>query len=114
MEIRSGRQREAAEIVRYKKAAAVGRLLLGELDGPMEAITIEHYIEKARKELLSERMPHGILCAVRLRNSVGATSKMWSLKTLSNYTTCFLNTTAIGFFPLRTSSETSADLEVEC
>jgi hypothetical protein len=55
MEIRSGRQREAAEIVRYKKAAAVGRLLLGELDGPMEAITINHYLEKARKELLSER-----------------------------------------------------------
>ena len=55
MEIRSGRQREAAEIVRYKKAAAVGRLLLGELDGPMEAIAIEHYIEKARKELLFER-----------------------------------------------------------
>lgn len=55
MEIKSGRQREAAEIVRYKKAAAVGRLLLGELDGPMDAITTEQYLKKTRKELLSER-----------------------------------------------------------
>jgi hypothetical protein len=55
MEIKSGRQREAAEIVHYKKAAAVGRLLLGELDGPMDAIAIEQYLKKTRKELLSER-----------------------------------------------------------
>jgi hypothetical protein len=44
MDIRSGRRREASEIVQYKKAAAVGHLLLGELDGPMEAITIEQYL----------------------------------------------------------------------
>jgi hypothetical protein len=55
MEIKSGRQREAAEIVHYRKAAAVGRLLLGELDGPMEAIATEQYLEKPRKELLSDR-----------------------------------------------------------
>ena len=114
MEIRSGRQREAAEIVRYKKAAAVGRLLLGELDGPMEAIRSSTTLRRLAKNCCLKEMPHGILCAVRLRNSVGTTSKMWSLKTLSNYTTCFLNIIAIGFFPLRTSSETSADLEVEC
>jgi hypothetical protein len=44
MDIRSGRRREASEIVQCKKAAAVGRLLLGELDGPMEPITIEQYL----------------------------------------------------------------------
>ena len=44
MDIRSGRRREASEIVQYKKTAAVGHLLLGELDGPMEAITIEQYL----------------------------------------------------------------------
>ncbi len=35
----SGREREAAEIVRYKLAAAVGRLLLGEFDGPLKCET---------------------------------------------------------------------------
>jgi hypothetical protein len=55
VEFTSGRQREAAEIVHYKKAAAVGRLLLGELNGPMEAITTEQYLKKTRKELLSDR-----------------------------------------------------------
>lgn len=55
MEVKSGRQREAAEIVHYKKAAAVGRLLLGELDGPMDAIAIEQYLKKTRRELVSER-----------------------------------------------------------
>jgi hypothetical protein len=44
MDIRSGRRREASEIVQYKKAAAVGHLLLRELDSPMEAITIEQYL----------------------------------------------------------------------
>ena len=44
MDIRSGRRREASEIVQYKKAAAAGRLLLGELDDPMEVITIEQYL----------------------------------------------------------------------
>jgi hypothetical protein len=55
MDSRSGRQREATEIVRHKKAAAVGRLLLGELDGPMEAISIDQYLKKPRKDLVSER-----------------------------------------------------------
>lgn len=51
----SGREREAAEIVRYKRAAAVGRLLLGELDSPMEPIFIEQYLDKPRKDLKTER-----------------------------------------------------------
>jgi|SRR5271157_63751 len=55
MEIRSGRQREASEIVRYKKAAAVGRLLLGELDDPMEPISIDQYVGKPRRDLVSQR-----------------------------------------------------------
>lgn len=55
METRSGRQREAAEVVRYKKAAAVGRLLLGELNGPMPSFIIEEYLAKPRKDLISER-----------------------------------------------------------
>ena len=55
MEIRSGRQREASEIVRYKKAAAVGRLLLGELDDPMEPISVDQYIGKPRRDLVSQR-----------------------------------------------------------
>ena len=55
MQTKTGRQREAAEVVMYKKAAAVGRLLLGELDGPMDSITEEQYVEKVRKELLLER-----------------------------------------------------------
>lgn len=51
----SGREREAAEIVRYKRAAAVGRLLLGELDGPMEPIFIEQHLGRPRKDLKAER-----------------------------------------------------------
>lgn len=53
--MRSGREREATEIVQVKKAAAVGRLLLGELDGPMEAITVDEYLAKPRRELILER-----------------------------------------------------------
>lgn len=52
---KSGREREALEIVRYKKAALVGRLLLGELDAPLDAITVEDFIRRPRKELISER-----------------------------------------------------------
>lgn len=51
MDTRSGRQREAAEVTRYKKAAAVGRLLLGELNGPMESISVDQYVAKPRREL---------------------------------------------------------------
>jgi len=51
----SGREREASEIVRYKRAAVVGRLLLGELDGPMEPIFVEQYLDKPRRDLKAER-----------------------------------------------------------
>ncbi|GAB4536497.1 MAG: hypothetical protein Kow0063_22110 [Anaerolineae bacterium] len=51
----SGRQREAAEIVRYKRAAAVGQLLLGELDGPMEPIFVKQYLYRPRRDLKTER-----------------------------------------------------------
>ncbi len=51
----SGREREAAEIVRYKRAAAVGRLLLGELNAPMEPIFVEQYLDRPRKDLKAER-----------------------------------------------------------
>lgn len=51
----TGREREAAEIVRFKRAAAVGRLLLGELDGPMDPIFIEQYADRPRKDLKAER-----------------------------------------------------------
>jgi hypothetical protein len=51
----SGREREASEIVRYKRAAAVGRLLLGELNDPMEAILIEQYLNRPRRDLKAER-----------------------------------------------------------
>lgn len=51
----SGREREAAEIVRYKRAAAVGQLLLGELDGPMEPIFVEQYLDRPRRDLKAER-----------------------------------------------------------
>lgn len=51
----SGRKREAEEIVLYKRAAAVGLLLLGDLDGPMDSISIEQYLNKPRKYLRAER-----------------------------------------------------------
>lgn len=53
--MKSGRERYVAEIVRFKKAALVGRLLLGELGGPMEAISEHEYWKKPRKELVAER-----------------------------------------------------------
>jgi hypothetical protein len=51
----SGRQREAKEIVRLKRAAVVGRLMLGELNEQMESIFVEQYIHKSRRELKEER-----------------------------------------------------------
>lgn len=51
----SGREREAYEIVRFERAAEVGRLLLGELNGPMEPIFVELYVDKPRKELRARR-----------------------------------------------------------
>lgn len=55
MATKTGREREALEIVRYKKAALVGQLLLAELSGPMRPISVEEYVRKPRKELISER-----------------------------------------------------------
>lgn len=55
MDMKSGRAREASEIVRYKKAALVGRLMLGQLDGPMDAVSVEEFLRKPRKELIAER-----------------------------------------------------------
>lgn len=52
--IEQGRAREAAEIVRLRRAAAVGQLMLGELDGPLKDIRIERYLAKPRRELKAE------------------------------------------------------------
>lgn len=51
----SGREREAREIVRYLRAAEVGRLMLGELQGPMKWIFYDQYLDKPRKELQAQR-----------------------------------------------------------
>lgn len=51
----TGREREAAEIVRFKRAAAVGKLLLGELDGPLDPIFVEQFVDRPRKDLKSDR-----------------------------------------------------------
>jgi len=50
----SGRHREAAEVVRLRRAAAVGRLMLGELEAPLELIHHEDYASKPRRELKAE------------------------------------------------------------
>jgi len=50
----SGRSREAAEVVRLRRAAAVGRLMLGELKAPLELIRHEDYALKPRRELKAE------------------------------------------------------------
>lgn len=52
--IESGREREAAEVVRLRRAAAVGRLMLGELDAPLTPIRLEDYTSKPRRELKAE------------------------------------------------------------
>ena len=49
-----GRAREASEIVRLRRAAAVGRLMLGELHAPLDRIEHEHYVAKPRRELKAE------------------------------------------------------------
>lgn len=51
----SGREREAREIVKYQRAAEVGRLMLGELRGPMEWFFYDQYIDKPRRELQDRR-----------------------------------------------------------
>lgn len=50
----SGRHREAAEIVRLRRAVAVGRLMRGDLDVPLEVIRQEDYVSKPRQELKAE------------------------------------------------------------
>ena len=52
--VMQGREKEVAEIVRLKRAAAVGRLMLGELDGPLPAIDLEDYAHIPRRELREE------------------------------------------------------------
>lgn len=52
--IESGRTREAAEVVRLRRAAAVGQLMLGELDTPLTPIRLEEYASKPRRELKAE------------------------------------------------------------
>jgi hypothetical protein len=50
-----GREAEIAEIVKMRRAAEVGRLLLGELDGPLAPIFAEGYATKTRVEIRAER-----------------------------------------------------------
>jgi len=52
--IDQGRIREASEIVRLRRAAAVGRLMLGEMNAPLEEIRREDYLAKPRRELKAE------------------------------------------------------------
>src|SRR5712691_5285812 len=47
----TGRAREASELVKLKRAAQVGRLMLGELNRPMEAIHEQDLLRQPRKEL---------------------------------------------------------------
>lgn len=51
----AGRSREVDEILLWKRAALVGRLLLGELNAPMQAILPSTYLAKPRHELKRER-----------------------------------------------------------
>ena len=52
----SGREREANEIVTLLRAAEVGRLMLGELDGPMKWIYYDQYLDKPRREIQAEKV----------------------------------------------------------
>jgi hypothetical protein len=45
------RESEVAEIVKFERAAQVGQLLLGQLDGPMRPIFHDQYINNPRREL---------------------------------------------------------------
>ncbi|MFM2415425.1 MAG: hypothetical protein RL385_148 [Pseudomonadota bacterium] len=51
VERKLGRDREVDEVVRLKRAAQVGRLLLGELNGAMEEISPERFSALPRSEL---------------------------------------------------------------
>lgn len=52
---KSGRKREAGEVVKYQRAAEVGRLMLGELISPMKWIFYDQYLDKPRRELQEQR-----------------------------------------------------------
>ena len=54
MKADQGRHREAEEIVRLRRAAAVGRLMLGELNAPLEQIELGDFLVKSRRELKQE------------------------------------------------------------
>lgn len=47
----TGRAREASELVKLKRAAQVGRLMLGELNRPLKAIHEQDLLSQPRKEL---------------------------------------------------------------
>lgn len=49
-----GRETEVTEIVRHRRAAEVGRLLLGELHQPLTEIIPENYLSKPRAEIKTE------------------------------------------------------------
>jgi hypothetical protein len=49
-----GRYREAFDIVRLKRAAEVGRLMLGQLDASLKEIRQDLYVDKPRRELKAE------------------------------------------------------------
>jgi len=53
--VHQGRDREAAEIVRLRRAAEVGRLMLGELNEPLRPIREADAVARNRRELKAER-----------------------------------------------------------
>jgi hypothetical protein len=65
-ERRQGRDREIDEIVRMKRAAQVGRLLLGELNGPMASVFPEDFADTPRTDLQKQREG----CRVHLKGEI--------------------------------------------
>jgi hypothetical protein len=51
----SGREHEVNEIVNLMRAAEVGRLMMGELNGPMKWISSDQFIHKTRQEIKERR-----------------------------------------------------------
>ena len=51
----TGREREVDEIVKFLRAAEVGRLMLGELNGPMQTISKSEYLSMTRAEIRQKR-----------------------------------------------------------
>ena len=51
----AGREKEINEIVKYLRAAEVGRLMLGELNGPMKTILESDYLSTSRAEIRQRR-----------------------------------------------------------